>query len=96
MGSRLLFLIAVAVPNALAAQAKPADSPSVAQFDPKEWEVPFGAETRPRDPYADTEGRVWFVGQNGNYVAYLDNKTGNFKRYEIDAGTKDGLGDNRA
>ena len=57
------------------------------QFDPKEWEVPFGAETRPRDPYADAQGRVWFVGQNGNYVAYLDNKTGKFKRYEIDAGT---------
>jgi virginiamycin B lyase len=87
VGSRLLFLIAVAVPSALAAQAKPADSPSVVQFDPKEWEVPFGAETRPRDPYADAQGRVWFVGQNGNYIAYLDNKTGNFKRYEIDAGT---------
>ena len=30
---------------------------------------------------------MWFVGQNGNYVAYLDNKTGDFKRYEIDPGT---------
>ena len=76
-----------AVPSALAAQTKSADSPSVAQFDPKEWDVPFGADTRPRDPYADAQGRVWFVGQNGNYVAYLDNKTGKFKRFEIDPGT---------
>ena len=87
MGSRVVFLLAVAVPSALVAQAKPADSPSVTQFDPKEWEVPYGADTRPRDPYADAQGRVWFVGQNGNYIAYLDNKTGNFKRFEIDPGT---------
>jgi virginiamycin B lyase len=58
-----------------------------ARYDPKEWDVPYGARTRPRDPFADGRGRVWFVGQNGNYVAYLDNKTGQFKRYEIDAGT---------
>jgi virginiamycin B lyase len=27
------------------------------------------------------------VGQAGNYIAYLDNKTGQFKRFEIDSGT---------
>jgi virginiamycin B lyase len=62
-------------------------SPAVAQFEPKEWEVPYGADTRPRDPFADAQGRVWFVGQNGNYVAYVDSKSGAFKRFEIDAGT---------
>jgi virginiamycin B lyase len=51
-----------------------------------EWKVPW-VNTRPRDPYLDAQGRVWFVGQEGNYVAYLDPKTGNFKRYEIEAGT---------
>ena len=51
-----------------------------------EWKVPW-EKTRPRDPYLDTAGRVWFVGQEGNYVAYLDPKTGAFKRYEIEAGT---------
>src|SRR5215207_7321463 len=83
----LTVAVTVLAPGILAAQAKSAGSTTLAQFDPKEWAVPFGAETRPRDPYADAQGRVWFVGQNGNYVAYLDNKTGNFKRYEIDAGT---------
>jgi virginiamycin B lyase len=78
---------AVFVPGVVAAQSQTASSASLAQFDPKEWAVPFGAETRPRDPYADAQGRVWFVGQNGNYIAYLDNKTGNFKRYEIEPGT---------
>lgn len=35
----------------------------------------------------DQTGRVWFVGQTGNYIAYLDPKSGEFKRYEIEAGT---------
>jgi virginiamycin B lyase len=51
-----------------------------------EWKVPW-ADTRPRDPYLDPQGRVWFVGQAGNYIAYLDPSSGKFKRYEIDPGT---------
>lgn len=51
-----------------------------------EWKVPW-SQTRPRDPYVDSQGRVWFVGQAGNYIAYLDPSTGQFKRYEIDPGT---------
>lgn len=85
--SRTLVLIGVLVPGCLVAQAPAAHPTSAAQFAPKEFEVPFGAATRPRDPFADAQGRVWFVGQNGNYVAYLDAATGRFKRYEIDAGT---------
>jgi virginiamycin B lyase len=52
----------------------------------REWTVPW-AGTRPRDPYVDQTGRVWFVGQAGNYVAYLEPKSGKFERYEIEAGT---------
>ena len=55
-----------------------ADS-AVAPVRIDEWTVPW-EETRPRDPYADAKGRVWFVGQTGNYVAYLDAATGEFKR----------------
>jgi virginiamycin B lyase len=51
-----------------------------------EWKVPW-AQTRPRDPYVDPQGRVWFVGQAGNYLAYLEPSSGQFKRYEIDPGT---------
>ena len=93
--ARALLLIGALAPGYLAAQPRPAPTPtpapapatSTSQFAPKEFEVPFGARTRPRDPFADTHGRVWFVGQNGNYVAYLDAKSGEFTRYEIDPGT---------
>jgi len=57
-----------------------------ASLTPKEWQVPW-ANTRPRDPIMDATGRVWFVGQEGNYVAYLDSRSGEFKRYSIDEGT---------
>jgi len=56
------------------------------QVEIREWPVPW-ENTRPRDPFADAQGRVWFVGQVGNYVAYLDPATGQFKRYEIEEGT---------
>src|SRR3712207_2388230 len=44
-----------------------------------EWTVPW-EKTRPRDPYVAPDGRVWFVGQTGNYIAVLDPKSGEFKR----------------
>lgn len=55
-------------------------------LEPKEWTVPW-EKTRPRDPIIDQAGRVWFVGQTGNYVAYLDSKSGQFKKYQIEDGT---------
>jgi virginiamycin B lyase len=85
--SRFALLAAVLAPALLAAQAPRTSGQPAAHFDPKEWEVPFGAATRPRDPYADAQGRVWFVGQSGNYIAYRDSRTGAFKRYDIDPGT---------
>ncbi|NUQ21500.1 MAG: lyase [Gemmatimonadaceae bacterium] len=77
---------AVLLPVAIDAQStvRP-DAP--AQNTVKEWEVPWGARTRPRDPFADATGHVWFVGQEGNYVASLDPRSGQFRRYEIDPGT---------
>lgn len=60
-----------------------ADAQSVAL---REWTVPW-ANTRPRDPYVDPRGRVWFVGQEGNYIAYLEPKSGEFKRFTIEDGT---------
>jgi virginiamycin B lyase len=56
-----------------------------AQVAIKEWPVPY-EKSRPRDPYVDSQNRVWFVGQVGNYVAYLDPKSGNFRRYELEDG----------
>ena len=47
-----------------------------------EWEVPY-PNTRPRDPYVDGAGRVWFCGQAGAYLANLDPRTGAFTRYDL-------------
>ena len=52
----------------------------------REWNVPW-ENTRPRDPAVAPDGRIWFVGQEGNYVARLDPTTSKFERFEIDAGT---------
>jgi virginiamycin B lyase len=60
-------------------------SPIAAQVPIKEWPVPYES-SRPRDPYVDSQNRVWFVGQVGNYIAYLDPKSGNFRRYELEDG----------
>ncbi len=47
-----------------------------------EWPVPY-PDSRPRDPFVDSAGRVWFCGQTGAYIAYLDPGTGSFKKYEL-------------
>ncbi len=69
---------------ALAALALPIDL-GRAPVDIKEWPVPW-AESRPRDPDVAPDGRVWFVGQVGNYIARLDPATGEFTRFELDPG----------
>ena len=52
----------------------------------QEWLVPW-EKTRPRDPYVDGQGRVWFCGQAGNYIAYFDPATEEFKKYELGEGS---------
>jgi virginiamycin B lyase len=68
------------------AGAQPAQGSARSHSEAKTWSTPWD-KTRPRDPFVDRQGRVWFVGQVGNYVAHLDPKSGQFKRYEIDPGT---------
>ena len=54
------------------------------KVEAKQWTVEWGG--RPRDPYVAPDGAIWFVGQAGNYLASLDQKTGAMKRVEIDSG----------
>ena len=54
-------------------------------FDLKQWPVEWGGRTR--DPAVAPDGKVWFVGQAGNYIANLDPQSGAQKQYEIEAGT---------
>ena len=76
--------LTVALPLAAGAQrATPNTADSVALT---EWTVPWEG-TRPRDPAVGPDGRIWFVGQEGNYVARIDPASGKFTRIEIDPGT---------
>jgi virginiamycin B lyase len=68
-----------------------------------EWRVPYKMDgsgnlfddfptaanerTRPRDPYVHPDGRVFFCGQAGNYIAHFDPATEGFQRYELEPGT---------
>ena len=58
----------LAVLPLLAALAAPAQQSVVT-----EWTVPW-PDTRPRDPSVGADGRVWFVGQVGNYVGVLNRR----------------------
>ena len=52
----------------------------------KEWPVEW--QGRPRDPDVDATGRVWFVGQTGNYIGVFDPSNESFRRYEIEDNTR--------
>lgn len=54
--------------------------------DIREWKVPW-EKSRPRDPYVEPSGRVWFVGQRDHYVAHLDPASGEITRFDLDDGT---------
>jgi len=51
----------------------------------KEWKVPW-ENTRPRDPYVAPDGRIWFCGQAGGYLARFDPENGEFKKYDLGEG----------
>lgn len=76
----LIFAALLLVPEETVAQAPAANTPVLT-----EWDVPW-EETRPRDPIAGADGRVWFVGQRADYVAILDPETGAFDRIELPEG----------
>ena len=76
----LALAAALAVPEDITAQAQPAHEDIL-----REWEVEWGGRTR--DPYVAPDGKVWFVGQAGNYLAYFDPGTEELRRYEIEEGT---------
>lgn len=52
----------------------------------REWQVPW-ENTRPRDPAVAADGRVWFVGQAGHYVAVFNPEDESFQRFDLDDGT---------
>ena len=87
MGSyRILLAAAIALPTIASAQASQAGRKTDPTMDMKGWTVPW-EKSRPRDPFVDPSGKVWFVGQVGDYVANFDPASGKFKQFTIEAGT---------
>ncbi len=80
------MLLAASAPADGAAGASSVDTIAADTVAITEWTVPW-ERTRPPDPFEDGEGRVWFVGQEGNYIARLEPRTGRFQRFEITDGT---------
>jgi virginiamycin B lyase len=80
-----MILLAIATAMVIQGPAPAAQSAAPKTVPIKEWKVPWD-DTRPRDPYVAKDGRVWFVGQVGNYLAVLDTTTGQFKRYDLEPG----------
>jgi len=70
---------------AIAALSLLAATPAL-RLDIREWPVPW-KDTRPRDPAVDATGRVWFVGQTGNYLGWLDPKSGTLGKFDLPRGT---------
>jgi virginiamycin B lyase len=82
--ARVLALLTVALLVVSGSGAAVAQTVSTVPID--EWTVPW-PDTRPRDPFTDVAGGVWFVGQTGDYMARLDPATGSFARRDLPGGT---------
>jgi virginiamycin B lyase len=81
---RMRVLSSVAI-GSIAISSAGAHFAAAQTIDVKEWPVEW--QGRPRDPAVDPQGRVWFVGQVGNYIGRFDPKTEQFKRFDIETGT---------
>jgi virginiamycin B lyase len=56
-------------------------------LDIREWQVPY-EQSRPHDPYAESDSSVWFVGQRTGYLAHLNANSGEITQVQL----KDGSG----
>src|SRR5690606_37934408 len=54
-------------------------------LDITEWPVEW-QRTRPRDPFVAPDGKVWFVGQQGDYLGPLDHDSGEMQRFPLPDG----------
>jgi len=80
--NRLKSIVIISI-FALPAGFVPAVGTAQAESVPiKEWKVPWN-NSRPRDPFVDPKGRVWFCGQKGGYIAYLEPASGKFKKFDL-------------
>jgi len=58
---------------------------AVTEIEIREWQVPWES-SRPRDPDVAADGRIWFVGQAGDYVAVFDPDDDSFELFDLAEG----------
>ena len=75
----MAFLLPAGLDAQQGREAPPANDPEIT-----EWTVPYD-NTRPRDPMVGPDGRVFFVGQTGDYISALNPLNGEFQRWDLDA-----------
>lgn len=64
-----------------------ASEPAVTgELEIREWDVPYSS-SRPRDPFAEGEDSVWFVGQRSGYLGHLDAASGKFSKVDLKSGS---------
>ena len=51
-----------------------------------EWQVPYES-SRPRDPFAENDDSVWFVGQRTGYIAHFNVDSEEFTRIDLKEGS---------
>ncbi|MEE4305010.1 MAG: lyase [Wenzhouxiangella sp.] len=78
---RKIMTAAASVLVALPALAQENDAATTG-IEIREWQVPW-EDTRPRDPDVAADGRIWFVGQAGDYVAVFDPEGEAFERFDL-------------
>lgn len=79
-----MFALALAALG-LTATAATVQSPAAVPADTleiEEWQVPW-ERTRPRDPSVAADGKIWFVGQVGNYIGIFDPATETFEKIDF-------------
>lgn len=73
-------MIAIAAALIASIGAAPVDTLEI-----QEWQVPW-ENSRPRDPSVAADGKIWFVGQVGNYLAIFDPASGEFEKIDLPPG----------
>lgn len=82
IGILVIALVAIAGCSGDGATSQPAAAVAGQQYAVDEWQVPY-EKSRPRDPFVDSQGRAWFCGQAGAYLAYLQPDSGSFHKYDL-------------
>lgn len=81
---KLVGMVTAALMAGMSGQAIADDNATM--IDIREWEVPYEA-SRPRDPFAESDSSVWFVGQRTGYLAHLDAESGAFFKHDLKEGS---------